>query len=52
MSVSNTQFQPGAFDEAVKGVDAIAHAASPVSFAADDPKGDFFSNLFFKFVHS
>ncbi|RPD61448.1 NAD dependent epimerase/dehydratase [Lentinus tigrinus ALCF2SS1-6] len=28
---------PGAFDEAVKGVDAIAHLASPVSISAKDP---------------
>ncbi|KAJ7608192.1 D-lactaldehyde dehydrogenase [Roridomyces roridus] len=28
---------PGAFDEAVKGVDAIAHTASPFHLAADDP---------------
>ncbi|KAF8155219.1 NAD-P-binding protein [Mycena galopus ATCC 62051] len=27
----------GAFDEAVKGVDAIAHTASPFHFEADDP---------------
>ncbi|KAK6995949.1 D-lactaldehyde dehydrogenase [Favolaschia claudopus] len=27
----------GAFDEAVKGVDAIAHTASPYHFKADDP---------------
>ncbi|EED86030.1 predicted protein [Postia placenta Mad-698-R] len=28
---------PGAFDEAVKGVDAIEHTASPVHLNADDP---------------
>ncbi|THU93784.1 NAD(P)-binding protein [Dendrothele bispora CBS 962.96] len=28
----------GAFDEAVKGVDAIEHVASPVHFSADDPQ--------------
>ncbi|EJD07758.1 NAD-binding protein [Fomitiporia mediterranea MF3/22] len=28
---------PGAFDEAVKGVDAIEHTASPFHFNADDP---------------
>ncbi|KAJ7609528.1 D-lactaldehyde dehydrogenase [Roridomyces roridus] len=28
---------PGAFDEAVTGVDAIAHTASPFHLAADDP---------------
>jgi len=27
----------GAFDDAVRGVDAIAHTASPVTFTADDP---------------
>ena len=31
--------QPSAFDEAVKGVDAILHTASPFHWAADDPKG-------------
>ena len=30
---------PGAFDNAVKGVDAIIHTASPVHFDADDPNG-------------
>ncbi|KAJ7479840.1 D-lactaldehyde dehydrogenase [Mycena latifolia] len=29
--------QDGAFDEAVKGVDAIEHTASPFHFEADDP---------------
>ncbi|KAH8102011.1 hypothetical protein DFH11DRAFT_1786495 [Phellopilus nigrolimitatus] len=29
--------QPGAFDAAVQGVDAIAHTASPFHFKADDP---------------
>ncbi|KAF9791249.1 NAD(P)-binding protein [Thelephora terrestris] len=29
--------QEGAFDEAVKGVDAIAHTASPFHYEADDP---------------
>ncbi|ORY28191.1 putative dihydrokaempferol 4-reductase [Naematelia encephala] len=29
--------QEGAFDEAVKGVDGVAHAASPVTFAAAEP---------------
>ncbi|THH09440.1 hypothetical protein EW145_g2000 [Phellinidium pouzarii] len=28
---------PGAFDEAVKGVDAIAHTASPFHYNADEP---------------
>lgn len=32
-----TDGQPGAFDEAVKGVDAIEHTASPVHLNADDP---------------
>ncbi len=29
--------QDGAFDDAVKGIDAIAHTASPFHFKADDP---------------
>lgn len=29
----------GAFDDAVKGVDAIEHTASPFHFKADDPAG-------------
>lgn len=29
---------PGAFDEAVKGVSAVAHLASPVSFTYTDPE--------------
>ena len=29
--------QEGAFDEAVKGVNAILHIASPVTASADDP---------------
>ncbi len=29
----------GAFDDAVKGVDAIIHTASPVRLYADDPSG-------------
>ncbi|THH09441.1 hypothetical protein EW145_g2001 [Phellinidium pouzarii] len=28
---------PGAFDDAVKGIDAIAHTASPFHYKADDP---------------
>uniref|UniRef100_A0A0W0ETB8 NAD-dependent epimerase/dehydratase domain-containing protein n=1 Tax=Moniliophthora roreri TaxID=221103 RepID=A0A0W0ETB8_MONRR len=30
--------KPGAFDEAVKGIDAVQHIASPVILDADDPK--------------
>ncbi|KAI3603727.1 d-lactaldehyde dehydrogenase [Moniliophthora roreri] len=30
--------KPGAFDEAVKGVDAVQHIASPFHLNADDPK--------------
>ncbi|KAJ3854684.1 D-lactaldehyde dehydrogenase [Lentinula lateritia] len=30
----------GAFDEAIEGVDAIAHTASPFQLAADDPQGN------------
>lgn len=39
----------GAFDEAVKGVDAIAHTASPFHFKATNPDGmsDFLYMLFF-----
>lgn len=33
--------QAGAFDEAVKGMDAIEHTASPFHFNADDPNGMF-----------
>lgn len=31
--------QAGAFDEVVKGVDAIEHTASPVTFSLEDPDG-------------
>lgn len=31
---------PGAFDEAVKGVAAIEHTASPCILDAEDPKGE------------
>ena len=34
-------WQPGAFDEAVKGVDAIALAASPFLSNVEDPRGTF-----------
>lgn len=30
---------PGAFNEAVKGVDAIEHTSSPFLMSADDPNG-------------
>lgn len=30
---------PGAFDEVVKGVDAIEHTSSPFLMSADDPNG-------------
>jgi len=33
--------EPGAFDEAVKGVDAVIHTASPVTVHADDPDGEY-----------
>src|ERR1700744_5591733 len=33
------QRQEGAFDEVVRGVDAIEHTASPFHFNADDPEG-------------
>lgn len=32
--------QEGAFDEAVKGVHAIEHTASPVNLDVDDPQGE------------
>ncbi|KAH7104768.1 NAD(P)-binding protein [Auriculariales sp. MPI-PUGE-AT-0066] len=32
--------EPGAFDEAVKGVDAIAHTASPLELVSDDTDPD------------
>ena len=32
--------QDGAFDDAVKGVDAIEHTASPADFKAQDPQGE------------
>lgn len=34
-----TMVQEGAFDEAVKGVDAILHTASPFHLDAEDPNG-------------
>lgn len=41
---TNFQEQEGAFNEAVKGVDAIEHTASPFTMAIDDPQGlPFFS---------
>jgi hypothetical protein len=36
---SSNRNQNGAFDEAVKGVDAIVHTASPFHLKADDPEG-------------
>ena len=33
------EFKEGAFDEAVKGVDAIEHTASPVDFNTKEPQG-------------
>ena len=33
--------QENAFDEAVVGVDAILHMASPVSFGVEDPQGKY-----------
>ena len=35
----NFSYQDGVFDEAVKGVDAIEHTASPVRWNAVDPQG-------------
>lgn len=34
----SSRVQDGAFDEAVKGVDAVAHTASPFHMNADEPK--------------
>ena len=34
--------QEGAFDEAVKGVSAIEHTASPANVNAADPQGVYF----------
>jgi hypothetical protein len=34
--------QEGAFDEAVKDVDAIEHTASPFHYNVDDPQGTLF----------
>jgi hypothetical protein len=31
--------QEGAFDEVIKGVDAIEHTSSPVTFNLEDPDG-------------
>lgn len=31
--------QDGAFDQAVVGVEAVEHTASPFHFKADDPQG-------------
>lgn len=33
--------QEGAFDEAVKGVTAIEHTASPYHYDAEDPAGKY-----------
>ena len=33
------EFKEGAFDEVVKGVDAIEHMASPYHFNSKDPEG-------------
>lgn len=38
--LSPTCAQDGAFDEAVKGVDGIAHTASPFHFRVEDPHTD------------
>jgi hypothetical protein len=38
--------QEGAFDEALEGVDAIEHVASPVSSSFHDPQGAFESLTF------
>jgi hypothetical protein len=33
------EFEEGAFDEAVKGVDAIEHTASPIQLSPKEPDG-------------
>ena len=38
-TLPHPRLQEGAFDEAVKGVDAIEHTASPFHFKADEPDG-------------
>ena len=35
----NLEFKEGAFDEVVKGVDAIEHMASPFHFNPKEPEG-------------
>ena len=39
MLLSTHSCQEGAYDEAVKGVDAIVHTASPAHGGAKDPDG-------------
>ena len=38
-TISDVNFKEGAFDEAVKGVDAIEHTASPFHFNPKEPEG-------------
>ena len=38
-SDSDLEFKEGAFDEAVKGIDAIEHVASPCYFNPKEPEG-------------
>jgi hypothetical protein len=44
-SRERSSFQDGAFDEAVKGVDAVEHTASPFNTQFDDPQGELIAEL-------
>ncbi len=43
--------QEGAFDEVIKGVDAIEHTSSPVTFNLEDPDGAVVSFLRYRGVY-
>ena len=43
MTSSALIFQAGAFDDAVKGMDAIVHTASPADFSVENPDGNLIS---------
>ena len=44
--------QEGAFDEVIKGVDAVEHTSSPVTFNLDDPDGAIVSFLRYRDVNA